>query len=88
MYLYEMSQDYIAKHMSFLSDVGNKDLCVLQTHLILTLGNDRASRAPADQKASVHFFLGLQPNICRCLHASGSVCIFKKIINVIQTEII
>lgn len=48
-----------------------------ETCLLLSLGNSQTFLAPADQKAPVHFSLGLQPNICRCLHARGSVSILK-----------
>lgn len=47
------------------------------TCLLLSLGTSQTFLAPADQKAPVHFSLGLQPNICRCLHARGSVSILK-----------
>lgn len=40
--------------------------------------------APADQKDCVDFFLGLKI----CIHGSGSVSIFKYILNVTQAEIL
>lgn len=78
---YEMSWHF-SKHMDFFFSCWNcheksSFLLVRWTCLLLSLGNSQTFLAPADQKAPVHFSLGLQPNICRCLHARGLVSILK-----------